>query len=647
MIDRKTYMLLRGISTRTLYRWITEGRVVAVGDEYIIDEHLPDIPQKIKSQIIRAKRSEFDTWIESARADRESHKLLGLKWSEKSIIAKIHAELLRLSKLGIRICGYSDKSINRKLNYGTKRQVREDCGKIRNETLKSSHDKFIDLAKNYYLHGAERNIRRTIDLVVEHAKNDEEYYELASIPKATLIRHFTAEVQAGIGEIHDYLNSHNVWHNQRAKVTGAFTDHRDIKFGDYIAGDDNKQDVHKVLVYNPVNNKVEEKTLYTWFWTELVTQKVLAYIVKTSAITTEDIIVTLIMALKYFGKPGKGLLIDNGKILRSDDFKQFTEKMKIKRQYGRPYTGTDKSPQERLFGYIKTERNSFWNNFTGSNHKTEGRHTGLSLTPDKPNYTFEDFLTELDNYINGFYENRPRNRVIKGKKETISVKDYFDRMYMKYEPSLVDDRDIRNAYMRDDDKQYIFRNELNFRSDKYIPLEPLPIAFNGRKFKVACNPSNLNEIDLIASERIVDRMTGTYLDPGDYAATLYRTRVIPNSREIVSKLNKKHRKAVRELAELYLDRVVADNRELWDKVNSSVNRDGKIKHTRDEIVKQISKTIESTVPEKKLRDIIDSNDETRVVNLNDLLNKDEIFNAERISIDQAMKDFDDLNDEGI
>lgn len=596
MIPIQDYSRLKGVHPGTVYRWIQSGRVLPVGNN-IYDPELEKLSDKSKEIIIREKVKEFEQLILKAHYDDSL---------TVPVVQQITTEVKHFATLGMNIIGYAGRSIYRKIKNpaSLKRKVRIDAGNICNENLLKCYDDFIGLASKFYLANAKKSINYTIDLVLHFAKKNEDYFRIAAIPKPTLYRTFRNYISShSLDEVNDYINHHNIWDQQKARVTGAFTD--DIKFMDYFIGDDHKFDIHKILEFSPLRNKFEDKTLWSYFIIEAKTQKVLAYIVKTSEILSDDVIMLMMQALQFAGKPKRGILIDNGRINQSEDVKNFCRKITLDLDYSKPYQPTEKSPGERIFGYIKNEHDVFFNNFTGSDHKNEGRHSSLSMTPDKPDYTLEEFLCSLDNYINDFYQTRPRTRVIDGKKNTISIKDYFDKSWLTYEPALIEKRELRFAYMKEFPTVKEFRNELTFKGETYTPHDQyLGMCFNGKKYKIAYLPNDLSEIDLYATRRFINPETGEVINPDDFIITLHRTRSLINKQESIVKQNKAHKKRIREAAESLIDVAASTSTEVLNMVNSQVTDSGKIKHTRKAIIKSVMNEIENVIPQPRVKEII-------------------------------------------
>lgn len=598
MIPLTDYSQMKNVHTSTVYRWIDSGKILKVNDN-IFDPEIERLSDKAIKVIIADKKKEFEMMIKNANkeSDRNAN-IVSLT------VSQILMDIEHFAKKGIKIIGYSKRSCYRKINdlQALKRKVRKDAGEIENENLKICYDEFIKRASEIYFQTASGSVNLTIDKLIWEAKQDEDLYRIASVPKPTLYRAFKREVDNGLKEVHLYKKHYNVFDQTKINVTGAFDD---MKFMDYLIGDDHKFDIHKILEYSPLRNKFEDKTLFSYFWIEAKTQKVLSYIVKTSALIADDVITTLLLALRQVGKPGKGLLIDNGSINQSDEFRTFCNKLDLNIDYSAPYQPTQKSTGERIFGYVKEEHDIFFNNFTGSNHKYEGVHTSLSMTPDKADYTVEDFQKSLDKYIEGFYQERPRTRVIKGKREKISIKEYFDNNYMTYEQIPVSDGDLKFAYMKEFATVKEFWNQILFKGEYYNATEEFGTSYNGRKYRIAYNPNDLSSIDLYSTVRFTDRSTGAVINPGDKVMTLFRTRTLTNKQAIVTKQNKEHLKAVKELANTLIDKVVIDNPDMLDTVNSTVGIQGELRNTRKAITKEVTNVLGSAVSEKQIKQIIE------------------------------------------
>lgn len=297
-------------------------------------------------------------------------------------VNKIEGIVKYWQRHGITLKGFNAKSIYRKIQKAEthkglkleplKRKTRGDKGTIRNNNIAEILETHIlPLAANIYFQNAKSNLKLTVDLMIDYAKTDENFYEIAAMSPHTLRKVLRREfMERGMEDKHELLNHYNLWFaKKRATVTGAFTD--DIEFMDYLLGDDNKRNVASAWVYNPKTRKKELKQIRSWNWVEAKTGKILSYKNTTGDLTAEDVIETLIEALQKSGLPNKGIIIDNG-IGSSAAFKNFFNRLnnanafihgngyeKIKCVLGKPYHPLDKAPVERSFGWTKEEFDTF------------------------------------------------------------------------------------------------------------------------------------------------------------------------------------------------------------------------------------------------------------------------------------------------
>lgn len=613
MLSIEKFADLNQIAVRTVYDQIRKGKLQSLkldGTSYVVtNEELELNDEKLKRQILKAKRKEWNRIILQLNQNIKA----GLDGCNvKMTIDAIRKDVKHWEEKGIKVTGFSEKSLYRKIKQGkTDRKTRDDKHIYRNSVLKSvsALDKLLALASHFYFKNAYPNVNLTIDLIHKHAKENEDYWELADVPRSTMKRTLNKEFYSrGWKEKHQFLNHYNRWKQNKAKVHGAFTDH--VKFMDWIVGDDHKSDIDKVLVFNPNRNEFEKQTVHGWFWLEAKTQKVLSYIIKPGELNAEDLILTLMDALMQYGKPNKGVLIDNG-IGESVRFQEFLLKAGIPLKFSKPYEPTHKATIERSFAYHKTEHDAFLKNFVGSNHLVEGRHSTSKLSAEDCHITFNDYKKSLDTYLTNFYEQRERDRTIDAKVIRISIKELFDSFWKNFDKRPVDTKVLRYAYSQDEIRR--FNNGISFIRNKtrfnYLPSEALAPAFNNRKYTVCFNPADLNVIDIYALEDIIDKTTGEFKQKGDYVTTLYNLRnVDPVERQAqVAKFNKQAEKYLRQYVKTSIDGQVFQQG-ASDSVNSTVNEAGKIISVRKRIEKDALSIIKNAVPVEKIKSLVSKQD---------------------------------------
>jgi len=590
------YVANEGITKRAAYKRSEAGMISTInihGRAYVIQDdtfnEILENPRQLNALVSNIKK-ELNAIIAKAQ-NNEAAKLDAIDYIQK--------ETERWALRGINISGYSAKSVYRKISSGKdafSRKTRADKHVYKNEIIKDTlENKILPLAAHIFIQQAIHNVHLVTDKIIMYAQSDEDYWEIAAIPKATLYRAIRTEFfERGLAEKHKYLNHYNLWKQQRAYTTGAFTS--SIKFMDYIFGDDHKKDIAGALAWNEKLGKFEVLQVNSWFWIEAKTQEVLSYVIKTGSLTADDVISSLMAALKRVGRPNIGVIVDNG-VGASQDIKDFLYKLEVELILGKPYTPTDKATIERCFQYIKTEHDVDFQNFVGSKHPTEGRHCGLQLSPEETNFLFEEYSKSLAQYINGFYRTRPRQRTIDGKSVEISTGDYYDRYMLSREGNYISDKDLRYAYAHE--KDVLFVNKISFKHKgvlhTFIPASALGVIYNNRRYIITWDPNNLKEIDVYCKDEILNRYTGEIHEKGSYLTTMYNIALSPANRLMVANYNKECEKAVKELAFAMVDK----------DVTSAINRQGNIVNTRKDMIKETVEIIKQELPVEKIKIIQD------------------------------------------
>ncbi|MCS7054089.1 MAG: hypothetical protein NZM09_10205, partial [Ignavibacterium sp.] len=328
---------------------------------------------------------------------------------------------------------------------------------------------------------------------------------------------------------------------------------------------------------------------------------------KTDDLNTKDVILSLVIALKENGLPNKGIIIDNG-IGSSKEFKEFFDRLnfgieyyqcgeKIVLKLGKPYSPTSKAPIERSFGWTKDEFDGYnFRNFVGDNHKKEGIHTSNSLTPEQADYSFEEYDRLFRQYIGGYYETRPRIRIINGKRELISIRDYWEREMKDYVIKPLDERVLRYAMMREKEitiKAGVLSISIEGYVNDYLPennYSTLPTSFYNKRFKIMYSPDDVSRVDLYALENFVDRVDGLEVKAGDYICTLRAISKADEKAMIVSKHNKAVEKATKKIAIKIMEA----------ETDSVINQDGRIIDAPKLIKREVSKIISEEQPIQKI-----------------------------------------------
>ena len=595
MIHIEDYIQQSNESRRTIYRRIDSGTLLSVklnGKTFILkDDQLADLKTKSKKQIIDSVKNQLNTMLAEAHNNPQI----------KSETIKNIERVIQSWKLhNIIIKGYDKKSCYRKIKNVEKmdRKTRSDKFSIRNEILSNNMSKLRPLAAYIYKKNAQGNLSIICDLIKFHAKNDEEYYEFANVPKATLYRQLSLDFkQSGFKSVHQYFNHHNLWAKTLPTVTGAFTD--DVEFFDYIAGDDHKADVAAVYVYDEASGKTILKQVKIWLWVEVRTMMPLGWIIKTGDINSRDLELSLAEVFLKWGLPRKQILIDNG-IGRSAEFQEFVNKIyagmgqgRDKIHYSAAYTPTNKATMERSFGLIKNELDVFQKNFVGPDKEVESRHSTKALSPESAELFIGDYKAKLEQYLTGFFIERLRLRVINGEKQRISIKSYFDTLYKNYEPSPIALKDIRYALSQTDEK--VYNGSIKFKGSEYLPIESLPLSFHGQRFRILYYPNDLSEIDIYAIDDLLDRQTGLLVQKNNYVATFISTRLREDRREAVLKARKHMEKDIKELAEDYSSLMNLENKLFENSMPDMVSNNGKILEQREVIKKAAKNAIKTSL----------------------------------------------------
>jgi hypothetical protein len=610
MLTVEQFINKSGLDRATIYRQMKEGKIAFIGkgrNRRILDENNREDFQnpKFRSMIIKHQQEQY------VRGLLQAHMLYiqaGKKYTPETEEIKdaILRDVESWAQRGIEIRGFSEKSIYRKISHGAEKTIkkeRDDKGLYKNSVLQSvtSLQKFLEVASHIYFTYKKPNINNCVDLLLEYARNNERYWELAAIPRSTAIKALRKECyDRGWKEAHTYMNHFNEWKNGKAKVMGAFTDDKHCRFGDWIVGDDHKSDVDKILVWNPIRKRFEKQTLRGWHWEEVKTQKCLGYVLKGGELNAEDLIISLMIALKEFGKPAKGILIDNG-LGRSGRFQDFCNKAGLIIKFTKPYEGTGKALKERAFRYFKDEFDNKADNFVGSNHAKEGYHPTAALSAPETTVTFEDYSKEFASYIYGWYETRERDREINGKKIRVSIRNYYNSEMKSFKRVDIPDETLRYAYQFE--KIVKYNNGLSLRMKKqmyhYMPA-PLDYRFNNRKYICCYNPLDMNQVDLYTMERILDTTTGElYAEKHERIATLTCTRNVSAAehKEFIIRHNKEYEKHIKGLANAIVDQSAEADPNI---LNPVLNDEGRIIDVRKKAVKQITTVLKKELPKKRL-----------------------------------------------
>ena len=408
MTHIEEYCTINNISRRWAEKLISTGKLPAIkqnGKTYIITHQEPSN----KAETISPK--EFTSQIRQKAATGVSIEKLLI---EVEIYEKKNGQKLKG-------CSYKTLWAISAGKRDAKRKDRGDKYAVKNPLLKNSQNKLLEIASWLYFQNAQPNLSLTCDLINEYAKTNEEYYELAAIPKATMYSYLRSSFNAsGYRLLHEFLNHYNTFSRDLPTVKGAFTN--DIRFFDYIIGDDHKLDIASVLVWDESKKEFISKQMKLWLWVEAVTMYPLGWCIKVGDFTTNDLIQSLTPVLLKYGYPMKSVMVDNG-IGRSEEFKNFLTNAGTSVEFSEAYKPTNKSTGERSFGFIKNEHDVFFKNFVGPDKLRESRHSTNKLSPEDAVIFFEEAKKSLESYLLSFCITRRRNRRIDRKQVNISIKE--------------------------------------------------------------------------------------------------------------------------------------------------------------------------------------------------------------------------------
>jgi hypothetical protein len=583
VLSIQEYISINNISRRAVYYKISAGEILSMvmdGRTYILENKDIASPEGISNSF----RSELDQLISRAASAPDE---------KKELISRITSKVSQLRSVGIKLSGYDLKSVYRKIKKIERgetltRKTRADKFVIKNEILqKTMEDKVLPLASYFYFRNARPNLLMTAKLLQQYARTCEEYYELAAVPLNTLYSRLNAAFsQSGLSRLHQFMNHYNIFKAGLPTVPGAFTE--DINFMDHIIGDDHKADVFKVFVYE--NNKVIEKQVQIWLWIEAKTMYPLGWVIKYGAINQQDLIQSLAKVIRQYGLPGKSIVVDNG-IGRGADFTRFLDNISPKLySFSAAYTPTNKAVMERCFGFMKSELDSFHENFVGPDKRIESRHRTEKLSPEATQIFFEDYKKQVENYFQSLFIGIPRTRLVGGVKEKISIHDYYIREYQNYEFAPVAAGRIRMAMMQSCLRRYAY--QLAVKGEKFFsPVDVLPLCFEGEEVRIYYDDL-LEEIDIYTVNDVFDRHTGVIYYKNTYLTTFVNLRKHPDKYGHVKQLQNKIKKEVRKIAEYQT--AINDNVNISDPLKVLMTPDGELLDQR----RATQKMIESELREK-------------------------------------------------
>lgn len=611
------------ISRATFYNWKKAGMLNEIKIHNDLYYYRPsEIKTFTEEETKLFLESRFELWNAQLKSAHTIYKHYNKPTKDTTeLINKIESEAKYYSNLfKTTIKGYNKRSLQIKVKTGSiERKTRREKSPFRNHVLKSRPETFqkaIDLVSSYFQDSL-GSLNLAIDRAINYAKNNEDYYEVAAVNIHTLRRHIAkAAKQSGYRTVHEYLNHFNTFRKSLAYVKGSFTD--DIEFGQVFSMDDHKFDIAGVQVWNEEKSEFEKKQLYSWFVVEMKTMYPLAWSIKASPFTSEDIIKLMMRCFRQHGLPTVKFICDQG-LGKSERIKEFCNRLNLILEPQEPYCPTQKAVNERLFGIIKEECDVYNENFTGSNHPVEGRHRDRTLSPEETTELVNEAIERYENYLTGFFLDRPRKREIKGIEHLydnsgrVSTRILYEHYIKSFEPKKVTDIQLRYAYMNYEVVKNFDNFYLKFKKEIYLPdsSSELSIVLNDKSYTytVAYNPDDLNKIDLYSNQDIIDRITGDFISKGDYVCTLESLANLPaeEKKRRVAVYNKHINKKIKELA-VNLRAKGAVEKNL---INTTVGDTGMNSIIKEQ-TKEIENVIKNHLPMEQITDIVSNEPKTSI-----------------------------------
>jgi len=578
MLLIEEYAKVKNLARRTIFYKISQGELFSVirdGRTYIIEkDELKEQPESIRKEIKKLAEVTLDRMIiRASKGLLKDETGNGLDWGDKAdAIKKINKIALQYEYAGLPLkSGYSLKSLYRKINNpnAVERKPRADKHVIKNEILKNgAMDKLRYLASLVFTKHAKKNTSQICKLVLYYAKQEEAYSELNQVPFVTLYRSLNNDfAKSGFKSLHQYLNHYNKFYSNMPVVQGVFTDN--IKFMDHFIIDDRKADVYKVKVYNKRTGKDEEKQVTIWSCIEAKTMKVLSVMLKTESFTAEDLILLVAKAFAQYGMPRISIMADNG-LARSERFQQFIDRIWLRTKhplhidFSKAYTPTNKATIELMHALWKNEFDSYFPNFVSPDKINDSRHQDLSLTPVKADYYFQEYKERFLNYVDTYYQQVDRTRVIDGIRQQISIEKYFNDLWTSWEKIEISNTDLRFA-MGIEKITKLKMAGIKLFGDVFLPMQAISLPLIDRPVKIFYNPNNLNEIDVYALDTMIDGIENKTYNKNDLIVTMYNQRTNPNKYEDVKRLRKQYLKSAKGLV-TYLAELQEANKEIMNKL---------------------------------------------------------------------------------
>lgn len=593
MISKHEYLAAHGISAKTFYNRIDSGKLIprklpGTNTLYVIpvEDNRVLLKQKDIPQLLKSFKDEYEEIIlDGVEKDVPA----------KTIFEAIEKKQLWLEQHGVkRITGFKQRSVYNKITafkvkkakgeeLRLKRKPHKNIGAIYNPIL--SKPEFRDLILpelcNFYVTNGTyeskdrvSSARLAVDLLIKYAQDcknngDTTFIEML-IPSVRLAayRWFLKQVnKMGLKQVALIANHAGKYREQYAvKNKGAFTD--DINFNDYWMMDDHEIHISGGLEWDETLKQMKLQTLKLWTLIEAFTMKPLAYVIRTGDLNSDDVANVLIQAMRKYGLPNRGILYDNGSITTAEKVKNLVTNVirhpGIKKLTGStmetfepcaPYTPTAKSNVELYHSIIERESSPFIQNFI-SGKRENGRHTGFKLEPEECINTVNELKSYYINYLseNGFYQTRLRDRQIKQQGITISIKQHFENCSRDWKFTGIGDDILHTAFS--ESKLVTYCNQVKFVLNRvtqvFVPGEYISHVYNDKQYLAKYIPDNYSKIYLYAVHRITgtDIATGEDIrhEAGELVMTLHNMNFMTSEKrkDLVSKLNRQKRKAVKE-----------------------------------------------------------------------------------------------------
>ncbi|HRI46923.1 MAG TPA: hypothetical protein PK559_07455 [Ignavibacteriaceae bacterium] len=597
MIELTEYCRQKNISRRWANKLIATGKL-----EIIIKDKIKYVVAESGSIVsegaIVIMKKEAEKEISRLIVQEQNRNQTGGDYSRRTEVVDEITGIVELYKTkGVILKGYSVSNITRKINGDicqvdksaniVVRSTRKDKFEFKNKVLSNPEQlkKLVNLAFGYYSKDANKSIRKTAIKVMMFSRENENYYELATIPRSTIIRCLTKIAQQNAwSKYHDLKNNYHELESRKIYNQGAFTN---MKFMEWLAIDDHVMEVSGVYKWNSVKKDWELRKVYMWSIIEIKTQMIVAYKIKADSFSANDVKEVLLQALMNIGKPINGILMDNG-LAHAKECQEMLNRLKIEFDSGFAYEPTHKAPKERTYGYWKTELMSNFKNYIGGG-RSEVRHSTKRLSPEQAELKFDEFINLCDKYVEGFYQTKPRLRETENGKIDISIRDWFNELYQQYEVQHLNPVDLRNAFMGNIVKKLHY-NYINFRDNIYMVDDVLHPALDDRKYLMQYNPLDLQCVDIYALEDI-KLSEEKVIRKGELVATLRGQKYMGDQerQDQVSKIRKNYKKAIRNMTEASVDMAIVNS---VDPFCDELNRAGQLIETRKELVKATKNLIE-------------------------------------------------------